>query len=1323
MSDKASNTSSSWIARPVFISSTFKDMQAERDHLNKVVFPELAERLRARRVLLEPIDLRQGVETADVKDEQTRELLTLKVCLDEIDKSRPLLIVLLGDRYGWTPAKERLEAAANEKGFQFEVEGKSVTALEIEYGLLKKDKWLRTNSLFLFREPLPYDKMPRAEAEDYSEEYSSEANAAEKAKHLKALKQKIKADPELSKQIRPYSLGWESEKNEITGLEAWGNQVKEDIWQILDAETKDIEQRLPKTWEEEEEIAIEEFVEDRSRNFVGREDIISKLISIAHSEAKEGADWGACVTAGPGTGKSALFAKLYRELEHDESVLLLSHAAGTTPKSGDVDSMLLRWITELSVFLNISNPLPEKYSLEDLDNTFASLLSRASVKKRVVVLIDALNQFNPTTRGLHMTWLKRPWPQNARIVATAIEGDASEGLAQWAGVEEYELGGLSTNNAEDIITAIYTRYHRQVNLKVKDILLYKSGVEGEKAYTNPLWLNLALEQLNLLDEDDFTKALSSDKDPAEFIANDMPGEIPGLYEWMLKRLEKTYGTAWVVSIVALVALSRQGWREMDFAALVPEVANLLFPNQEAIEWDSLKFAVIRRGLRGQLIQSGSYGRWRFMHQQMQEAIMQHRTDSMETSLSDITLQQLIHTAICDYLLSLPCDDQIHISETMWHLIKADDKKRTAKYYGGNLVIDAIIQSTAVLAEFIINANQLFRKDAISWACALLKQDSMDYIVNREIAYRFIFYLTGLISLKIKLSDNQTIIEAAKEAISIGVDYDQENVDWQRDLAVSYQSLGDTYKDQGDLSAALDAYSKMLKTIESLVESDPGNGNWQHDLSICYQKMGHVHKAQGDMLLSQVAYMSSFKIAEILANYDAGNTVCQRDFLACHQYLGDIYRDSGNLSGAMKAYQKQLCIAEKLVRNEPNNTLFLSDLAASYDNLGKIYEKSGMLTEALNAYESGLKIGNKLVTIDPSNALMEARLSYSYFNIGNLYYMKRDFSNSERYYSAGIIIREKNAESDLENCKWQHDLWLGYNSIGDLCYIKDDTSKSLIFFKKCMSISKRLVSIDPNNTEWQDDLSLNHENLGNIYKKQGNLSDALSEYQASLKIRQKLLDGVPEGFRLLHNVAVCFEKIGGVYKAQLELSKAEDELKKSLVIREKLVKIDSNNLNSQRDLASNYNGLGNLYNAQGNYTEACQAFLKGKTIMEKLVSINPDNVAWQEDMAFLYNCLGCLYDAQDNLSAALSEYLDGMTIREKLLLIDPNNVSWIYDLCVSYINVSVVHYNQKNKACLTEFQKTISLMHALQNKGYSIPSREQEIYHQMKEILVSNGIQV
>lgn len=105
-----------WASRPIFASSTFADMQAERDHLRTHVFPALEERLRSRRCHLEWVDLRLGVAAASLADAEMRELQVLKVCLGEVQRCRPFLIVLLGDRYGWVPSAERIAAAAREVG-------------------------------------------------------------------------------------------------------------------------------------------------------------------------------------------------------------------------------------------------------------------------------------------------------------------------------------------------------------------------------------------------------------------------------------------------------------------------------------------------------------------------------------------------------------------------------------------------------------------------------------------------------------------------------------------------------------------------------------------------------------------------------------------------------------------------------------------------------------------------------------------------------------------------------------------------------------------------------------------------------------------------------------------------------------------------------------------------------------------------------------------------------------------------------------------------------------------------------------------------------
>src|ERR1700730_3519267 len=84
-----------WKTIRVFISSTFRDMHAERDHLVKVVFPALRERLEKYRIQLIDIDLRWGGTNEDAINQKT-----LGMCLHWIFESRPYFLGMLGDLYG-----------------------------------------------------------------------------------------------------------------------------------------------------------------------------------------------------------------------------------------------------------------------------------------------------------------------------------------------------------------------------------------------------------------------------------------------------------------------------------------------------------------------------------------------------------------------------------------------------------------------------------------------------------------------------------------------------------------------------------------------------------------------------------------------------------------------------------------------------------------------------------------------------------------------------------------------------------------------------------------------------------------------------------------------------------------------------------------------------------------------------------------------------------------------------------------------------------------------------------------------------------------------
>jgi hypothetical protein len=61
MTDRASPSPTSSGQIRVFISSTFRDMHAEQDHLVRFVFPRLREEMLTRRIHLIDVDLRCGV--------------------------------------------------------------------------------------------------------------------------------------------------------------------------------------------------------------------------------------------------------------------------------------------------------------------------------------------------------------------------------------------------------------------------------------------------------------------------------------------------------------------------------------------------------------------------------------------------------------------------------------------------------------------------------------------------------------------------------------------------------------------------------------------------------------------------------------------------------------------------------------------------------------------------------------------------------------------------------------------------------------------------------------------------------------------------------------------------------------------------------------------------------------------------------------------------------------------------------------------------------------------------------------------------------------
>jgi hypothetical protein len=137
----------------VFVSSTFRDMQEEREELIKHIFPQLRKLCESRGVVWGEVDLRWGIT-----DEATAEGKVLPICLEEIKRCRPYFIGLLGERYGWVPEEIPPDLMAQEPWLQ-EHRQQSVTELEILHGVLNNPA-MADHTFFYLRDPAYVDSLP-----------------------------------------------------------------------------------------------------------------------------------------------------------------------------------------------------------------------------------------------------------------------------------------------------------------------------------------------------------------------------------------------------------------------------------------------------------------------------------------------------------------------------------------------------------------------------------------------------------------------------------------------------------------------------------------------------------------------------------------------------------------------------------------------------------------------------------------------------------------------------------------------------------------------------------------------------------------------------------------------------------------------------------------------------------------------------------------------------------------------------------------------------------------------------------------------------------
>ncbi len=514
----------------VFISSTFRDMQAERDVLVKKVFPQLRKLCQERAVAWTEVDLRWGIT-----EQESSEGQVLPLCLAEIERCRPYFLGLLGERYGWVPDPGEISSnLKEEQPWLKEHLQKSVTELEIIHGVLQSPK-MRDRSIFYFRNPDYLNKLPAdADPKDFQSE------SPESAEKLFELKNKIRAEYTAGK------LDYSPREN-YPAPDALGELVLADFTELINKLYPESETPDPI---DQEATLHEAYGRSRRLAFVGREELLNKMDNhAATSGAKP-----LVLTGESGCGKSALLAEWaarWKESHSDD--LVIQHYIGSTSESADWQGLVRRVLLELKRAFTIAEEVP--IQPEAMRTAMQDWLVKSAGKRRIVLVFDALNQLSGTDAAARqLGWLPFAFPPNVTLIVSSLEGESLDALRKrdWPELPVPLFG-------TEVIAPAAVAYFGIFSKKPSNTLVTKL-TQAAPATCNPLYLRAVLDELRQFGEHEKVEARA-----AYYLASP---DLLSLFNRILTRWEEDFGVELVRQSLGLIRCARFGLSETELLDLL-----------------------------------------------------------------------------------------------------------------------------------------------------------------------------------------------------------------------------------------------------------------------------------------------------------------------------------------------------------------------------------------------------------------------------------------------------------------------------------------------------------------------------------------------------------------------------------------------------------------------------------------------------------------------------------------------------------------------------------------------------------------------------------
>ena len=636
-------------------------MDFERDVIKFRVIPALNRRFRDRRVELQAIDLRLGVNTSDMTEEES-ERKVLSVCTSCIDSARPFFIGLIGRRYGWVPPVERWQEfmaglSDEEKEMLKDTAGCSVTEMEIVYGALSQGSFDSSHVLFYLRDDASYDGIPEALKPTFCDA------DPENLRKLGALKERVQTlfgerggeDDRCS----PYRLVWKDGRFCSDEFEAL---VTEQLARQIELETRQEEEAGSATWwmqeKELEESTLLRLLPGSVETELARDPDEKK-------KKKEKDPVDRVVWYVQGLGASTHMAQEYADWGQDADVVRLLAVFGLSEYSNAMRPVLTRWIHELALVAGRED-LPDdelmlgKLPEPELNALFASLVQDVrDAGKYIYLFLDDVEALETTApKDLFMPWLDRVADQVNLLVNLQ---DGSEAREKFLTAHKYPAlmmipGIQDSEDAEVLISRYEQTYFLELPASIRKAML--DTADDEKESLLPIKVHNVFRLFESLTLEDFKRIRSVEGSQIdaingylEDIWREMPDSAYDLMTFMVNNIAGNLGLGdRMIQSLWFVAAAPGGLRESDIAHFAGD------------DWDMVQF----------------YRSMDFLHDFFYEDRARHLWRAKYITTEEDGLRER-QEALSGYLLTLDKEDSLRETMGLYYALAGGNPSHFASY--------------------------------------------------------------------------------------------------------------------------------------------------------------------------------------------------------------------------------------------------------------------------------------------------------------------------------------------------------------------------------------------------------------------------------------------------------------------------------------------------------------------------------------------------------------------------------------------------------------------------------------------------------------------